>query len=285
MLANILIGLREGLEASLVVCILVAYMVKTGRSDRLSWVWIGVGAAVVLSFAVGALLQFTSSNMSFEAREAFGGVMSILSVCLVTWMIFWMRRSARFLKADLEGKLAQAMSVGALALTTIAFVSVGREGLETSIFVWSAAQATSGTRPLLGVVIGLTVAVGLGYLIYRSALKINLAKFFTYTGFALVLVAAGVLAYGFHDLQEAGWIPGLGNTIFDVSATIPGSSGVGEISYTLLKGAFNFNPEPTYVEFIVWITYLVAILTALLWPRRAAPGSASTAPTRTSVDA
>ena len=284
MLANFLIGLREGLEASLVVCILVAYMVRTGRADRLGWVWLGVGGAVTLSFGFGALLQFTSSNMTHEAQEAFGGLMSILSVCLVTWMIFWMRRSARFLKADLEGKLDSAMSVGSLALASIAFVTVGREGIETSVFVWSTTQATSGTRPLLGVLIGLAAAMALGYLIYRSALRVNLAKFFTLTGFALVLVAAGVLAYGFHDLQEAGWIPGLATTVFDVSATLPGSSEAGKVVYTLLKGAFNFNPAPTYVEFTVWICYLVTVLTALLWPRRStlrAPAASS----RTSVNA
>ncbi len=284
MLANILIGLREGLEASLVVCILVAYVVKTGRSDRLGSIWLGVGIAVVASLGVGALLQFTSSSMSFEAQESFAGCMSILSVGLVTWMIFWMRRSARFMKTHLEGKIDQAMSVGALALTTIAFVSVGREGIETSVFVWSATQATSGTRPLLGALIGLAAAVALGYLVYRSAVRINLAKFFTYTGFALVLVAAGVLAYGFHDLQEAGWVPGLSSTVFNVSATIPGTSQVGKVGYTLLKGAFNFNPAPSYVEFTVWIAYLVSVLSALLWPRKKTSAPQKSAST-TSVSA
>ena len=267
MLANFLIGLREGLEAALVVSILVAYLVKTGHRHRLSDVWMGVATAVILSLGFGAVLTFTSQNMSFKAQEAFGGIMSILAVGLVTWMIFWMKRTARFLKKELEGKLASALMLGRGAMILIAFVSVAREGIETSLFVWSTTQATSGTRPFLGVVLGLGSAVALGYLLYRSAVHINLAKFFKYTGIGLVIVAAGVLAYGFHDLQEAGWIPGLNNTVFDISAQVPLSSWYG----TLLKGAFNFNPAPTLIELTVWAGYLVAVMTAFLWPSSSAP--------------
>ncbi len=267
MLANFLIGLREGLEASLVVSILVAYLVKTGHRDRLRELWVGVAAAALISLAFGAVLTFTSQNMSFEAQETFAGIMSILAVGLVTWMIFWMKRQARFLKKDLEGRLATALTLGPIALTVIAFVSVAREGIETSLFVWSATQATSGTRPFLGVVLGLGSAVALGYLLYRSAVSINLAKFFKYTGIGLVVVAAGVLAYGFHDLQEAGWVGGLNSTVFDISAQVPLSSWYG----TLLKGAFNFNPAPTVVELTVWVVYLVTVMTAFLWPAGSAP--------------
>ncbi len=267
MLANFLIGLREGLEASLVVSILVAYLVKTGHRGRLRELWVGVAAAALISLAFGAVLTFTSQNMSFEAQETFAGIMSILAVGLVTWMIFWMKRQARFLKKDLEGRLATALTLGPIALTVIAFVSVAREGIETSLFVWSATQATSGTRPFLGVVLGLGSAVALGYLLYRSAVSINLAKFFKYTGIGLVVVAAGVLAYGFHDLQEAGWVGGLNSTVFDISAQVPLSSWYG----TLLKGAFNFNPAPTVVELTVWVVYLVTVMTAFLWPAGSAP--------------
>lgn len=267
MLANYLIGLREGLEAALVVSILVAYLVKTGHRDRLPAIWVGVGTAIALSLAFGALLSFTSRSMSFQAQEAFGGIMSILAVGLVTWMIFWMKRTARFLKRDLEGRLAGALIVGRTALVTIAFVSVGREGIETSLFVWSAAQASSGTSPLAGATLGLLTAAVLGYLLYRSAVHINLATFFRYTGIGLVIVAAGVLAYGFHDLQEARWIAGLTNTAFDISAQVPLSSWYG----TLLKGAFNFNPAPTYVELGVWATYLVVVMTLFMWPPKAQP--------------
>jgi high-affinity iron transporter len=264
MLANFLIGLREGLEAALVVSILIAYLVKTGRTDRIRRVWAGVLVAIALSVGFGAVLTFTSSTMSFEAQEAFGGLMSICAVGLVTWMIFWMRRTGRHLKRELEGKMAAALDVGPLALIVIAFVSVAREGIETSLFIWSTTQATSGTQPFLGAVLGLLTATALGYLIYRSAIQINLAKFFQYTGAGLVLVAAGVLAYGLHDLQEAGWLPGLASTVFDVSAQVPLSSWYG----ALLKGAFNGNPAPTHIELTAWAVYLVTVMTAFMWPAR-----------------
>jgi high-affinity iron transporter len=263
-LGNLLIGLREGLEASLIVSILVAYLVKTGRRDRLNDVWLGVAAAVVLAVACSIALSTASDAMTFKAQEAFGGVMSIVAVSLVTWMIFWMRRTARLLKAELEGRVSQAMSMGRLALASIAFVSVAREGIETALIVWSSTQARTGTAPFVGTTLGLAIAVVLGYLIYRSAVHINLGKFFTYTAYGLVVVAAGVLAYGFHDLQEAGILPGLTHTVFDISSTIPPSSWYG----TLLKGAFNFNAAPTYLEFTVWIVYLVTVMTLLSVPRR-----------------
>ncbi|MFG2905498.1 iron uptake transporter permease EfeU [Kitasatospora sp. NPDC048286] len=257
MFGNYLIGLREGLEASLVVCILIAYLVKTGRRDKLPPVWIGVGSAVALSMAFGALLQFGSSQLTFEAQEALGGTLSIISVGLVTWMVFWMRRTARHLKTELHGKLDAAIAMGTTALVVTSFLAVGREGLETSLFIWTAVQATGdGWNPLLGAALGLLTSVVLGWLFYRGALKINLAKFFTWTGAMLVVVAAGVLAYGVHDLQEAGWLPGLQSVAFDISSTIPKDSWYG----TLLKGVFNFQPDPTVLQLVVWLLYLLPTL-------------------------
>ncbi|WP_031073016.1 iron uptake transporter permease EfeU [Streptomyces sp. NRRL WC-3742] len=257
MFGNYLIGLREGLEASLVVCILIAYLVKTGRRDKLPPVWLGVGSAVVLSMAFGAVLQFGSSQLTFEAQEALGGSLSIISVGLVTWMVFWMRRTARHLKTELHGKLDAALAMGTTALVVTSFLAVGREGLETALFIWSAVQATDdGWNPLVGAALGLLTSMVLGWLFYRGALKINLAKFFTWTGAMLVVVAAGVLAYGVHDLQEAGWLPGLHSTAFDISSTIPKDSWYG----TLLKGVFNFQPDPTVLQLVVWLLYLVPTL-------------------------
>ncbi|MER8101979.1 iron uptake transporter permease EfeU [Kitasatospora sp. NPDC094016] len=257
MFGNYLIGLREGLEASLVVCILIAYLVKTGRRDKLPPVWIGVASAVVLSMAFGAVLQFGSSQLTFEAQEALGGSLSIISVGLVTWMVFWMRRTARHLKTELHGKLDAAIAMGTTALVVTCFLAVGREGLETALFIWSAVQATNdGYNPLIGAALGLLTSVVLGWLFYRGALKINLAKFFTWTGAMLVVVAAGVLAYGVHDLQEAGWLPGLHSVAFDISSTIPKDSWYG----TLLKGVFNFQPDPTVLQLVVWLLYLVPTL-------------------------
>ncbi|MFF4754899.1 iron uptake transporter permease EfeU [Streptomyces sp. NPDC002514] len=264
MFSNYLIGLREGLEASLVVCILIAYLVKTGRRDALKPIWTGIGIAVAIAMGFGCALEFGSQELTFEAQEALGGSLSVVAVGLVTWMVFWMRRTARNLRSELHGRLDSALAVGTGALVATAFLAVGREGLETALFVWASVHAASdGTpRPLIGVALGLATAVLLGWLFYRGALKINLARFFTWTGGMLVVVAAGVLAYGFHDLQEANWVPGIGNLAFDISDTIPPDSWYG----TLLKGVLNFQPDPTVVQVTVWLVYLVPTLVLFFAP-------------------
>ncbi|MFF4131328.1 iron uptake transporter permease EfeU [Streptomyces mirabilis] len=264
MFGNYLIGLREGLEASLVVCILIAYLVKTDRKDALKPIWMGIGVALALALGFGCALEFGSQELTFEAQEALGGSLSIVAVGLVTWMVFWMRRTARHLKSELHGRLDAALAMGTGALVATAFLAVGREGLETALFVWASVHAASdGTpRPLIGVALGLATAVFLGWLFYRGALKINLAKFFTWTGGMLVVVAAGVLAYGVHDLQEADWIPGLRHLAFDISGTIPPDSWYG----TLLKGVLNFQPDPTVLQVTVWALYLVPALAIFLAP-------------------
>ncbi|MEV0242830.1 iron uptake transporter permease EfeU [Streptomyces sp. NPDC050674] len=266
MFSNYLIGLREGLEASLVVCILIAYLVKTGRRDALKPIWAGIAVAIALAFGFGCALEFGSQELTFQAQEALGGSLSILAVALVTWMVFWMRRTARHLKSELHGRLDAALAMGTGALVATAFLAVGREGLETALFVWASVHAASdGTpRPLLGVALGLLTAVLLGWLFYRGALRINLAKFFTWTGGMLVVVAAGVLAYGFHDLQEADFLPGLTDKAFDISGTIPPDSWYG----TLLKGVFNFQPDPTTLQVAVWLLYLIPTLALFLAPAR-----------------
>ncbi|MFJ6808654.1 iron uptake transporter permease EfeU [Streptomyces anulatus] len=266
MFGNYLIGLREGLEASLVVCILVAYLVKTERREALKPVWAGIGVACAISLAFGAVLEFGSQELTFEAQELLGGSLSVIAVGLVTWMVFWMRRTARHLKADLHGKLDAALQMGAGALVATALLAVGREGLETALFVWASVRASGeGTSaPLVGVLLGIATAIVLGYLFYRGALKINLAKFFTWTGGMLVIVAAGVLAYGVHDLQEARFLGGLADKAFDVSATIPPDSWYG----TLLKGVFNFQPDPTVLQVAVWSLYLVVTMSFFLAPQR-----------------
>jgi high-affinity iron transporter len=263
-LANYLIGLREGLEATLVVSILVAYLVKAERRDRLSAIWLGVGSAVALALGFGALLTFTSNNLSFEAQERFGGLMSIVAVGFVTWMIFWMRRTARFLKSELHGKLDKAILMGTFALALTAFIAVAREGLETSLFIWAAAQsADNGATPLAGATLGILTAVVLGYLLYRRAIAINLAKFFTWTGAGLIVVAAGVFAYGVHDLQEAGDLPGLNSLAFDVSGAVPPDSWYG----ALLKGIFNFSPATTWLEATAWLLYIVPVMVLFFRPQ------------------
>jgi len=271
MFANYLIGLREGIEAALVVSILIAYLVKTERREALAPVWVGVGLALLLSLSFGALLTFSSANLSFEQQEAFGGFMSIIAVGFVTWMVFWMKKTARNIRGELHGRLDHALAIGPYAIAVVAFIAVAREGLETSLFIWAAVQSTgNGWSPILGATLGLITAVVLGYLFYRGALKINLAKFFTYTGAALVVVAAGVLAYAVHDLQEGGVLPGLYNTAFDATGVLPPSSWYG----TLFKGIFNISAQPSWLELIVWVAYLVPVMYLFLRKSK----SASTPP-------
>jgi high-affinity iron transporter len=259
MLANYLIGLREGLEATLVVVILVAYLVKSDRTSLLGRIWAGVAIAVGVSLAFGALLTFGPRGLSFEAQEAIGGTLSIVAVGFVTWMVMWMARSARSLSGDLKGQVDKAAAAGgAASLVLVAMLAVGREGLETALFLWAAtAAADSTTGPLVGAALGIGTAVVLGYLFYRGAVKINLSKFFTWTGAILILVAAGVLAYGIHDLQEAGLLPGLNALAFDVSGAIPPGSFVG----TILKGTLNLSPATTWLQAVVWVIYVAVTMT------------------------
>ncbi|MEB0266705.1 iron uptake transporter permease EfeU [Cryobacterium sp. 10I5] len=258
MLANYLIGLREGLEAALIVTILVAYVVKIGRKDVLPRIWAGVGLAVLLALGIGALLTYGTSTLSFAAQETIGGVLSIAATGLVTWMVFWMLRTARTLSSQLRGSIDKSLLGTGLGLVIVAFIAVGREGIETALFLWAAVQATGATTlPLLGAALGILTAAGLGWLIYSGMLRINLSKFFTWTGGILIIVAAGVLSYGVHDLQEAGVLPGLHSIAFDVSAAIPPDSWYG----TLLKGTLNFSPATTWLELLVWVAYVGTTLT------------------------
>ncbi|MCY7396720.1 MAG: FTR1 family protein [Nocardioides sp.] len=269
MFANYLIGLREGLEAALAMSILVAYLVKTRRRHLLPRSWAGVGMAVAVSLLFGAGLTYGPGGLTFEAQELIGGVLSIGAVGFVTWMIFWMARAARSLSGELRSQIDAAAEGTAWSLTLVALLAVGREGLETALFLWAATQAatrdtvgslTPTWEPLLGAGLGIATAVGLGCLIYRGAISINLSRFFTWTGGFLILVAGGVLAYGVHDLQEARFLPGLDDLAFDVSGTIDAGSWYG----TLLKGVFNFSPATTYLAAAAWLLYVVPAMTLFL---------------------
>lgn len=264
--SNGLIGLREGLEAALVVSILVSFLVRNDQRTQLRWVWLGVGVAVLLSVAVGALLTYGTAQLSFTAQEAVGGIGSIVAVAFVTVMVFWMRSAARTISSGLRGQLTRAIEVGALAVALVAFLAVAREGLETAIFFYAAVQSAGvGTGlPLLGFVLGITAAVLLGYLIYRGTVHINLTVFFRVTGVLLIIVAAGILAYGMHDLQEADILPGLHTLAFDVSAAVPPDSWYG----VLVKGIFNFSPQTTVLEAVVWVAYVGIVLPLFLLPQR-----------------
>lgn len=275
MLANFLIGLREGLEASLIVSILVAYLVKTQRRHEIRYVWVGVGSAIALVVVVFTLITIIFEQLSFRTQEAVGGTLSILAAGLVTWMIFWMRRTARGLKTELENEMDSAVALGNGAIALVAFLTVGREGLETAAIMWSTIANAYSPQPFIGASLGILVAVALGIGIYHGAIRVNLGKFFTVTGFLLIIVAAGVLAYGVYDLQEAGFLPrltgqvggvgDLGNQVFDISSAIPPDSWYG----TLLKGTVNFQPNPSWFQVLAWGAYLAIVLP--LYARKPGP--------------
>jgi high-affinity iron transporter len=269
--ASFLIGLREGLEAALVVSVLVAFLVKSDRSDRLPHVWTGVLAAVALSVGFGAILTFTAARLGHTGQELFDAITSLLAVVFVTWMIFWMRRAARALSGELRGKLAGALELGPVAVVVMAFLAVAREGLETTLLFFASVQgATTSAQPLIGISLGLLAAVALGYGLYKSAVRINLTKFFTWTGLLLILVAAGIFKYGVHDLQEANVLPGLSTYAFDLSAVLPADSWYG----ALLAGMLNITPQPSVAETLAWAAYLIPTLFLFLRPARTQPSPA-----------
>ena len=264
-LGNFLIGLREGLEAALVVGILLAYIRKTQRTHLLAPMWAGVSVAVLLSLSFGALLTFGPQTLTFEAQEAIGGSPSIISVGFVTWMIFWMAENARMLSAELKGKL-DAVQTSVWAVVLLAALSVGREGLETTLFIWSATR-TAGQEanaiPMLGALVGIAIAVVMAWGMMRGMMRINLPRFFTITGAFLVIVAAGVLSYGIHDLQEAAILPGL-NIAFESYRYIDPSSFVG----TLLKAVFNLSSTTTWLEAGAWILYVGIVMPLFIRAQR-----------------
>lgn len=278
MLANYLIGLREGLEAALIVAILVAYLVKLDRREALPRLWAGVGAAAAVSVAVALLLQLASESLSEKAAEAFAGTMSLLAVGLITWMIFWMARHARQLKSHLHGEVDKSLAAGAWTLAIVAFLAVVREGLETALFLWTGITAVGGASTAVsGALLGLATAVVIGFVVYRGMVRLNMSRLFTWTGAALVIVAAGILTYAVHEFQELGWLTGEDATAFDVSAVIAPDGVAG----TILRGALNFRPAMNWVEILVWIAYVVPTLVLylrLVTRRSPAPGTPGASP-------
>jgi high-affinity iron transporter len=276
---NLLIGLREGLEAGLVVSILLAAVQKIPRDDgkRASTapIWLGVLGAVMLSGSFAAVLTYSTDVLSSTGQEAVGGLLSVLAVGLVTWMIFWMRRTARTLSAHLKEQVAQAAVIGTGALTITAFLAAGREGLETTLFLWTAARASGQTvAPLAGAAIGLAIAIAACWGLYRRALRLNIGAFFSRTAIALIVIAAGVLAYGLGDLQDAGLLPGHAWVAFDLSGHID----TGSWWVSIISGLTNLTPTMTVLQVVAWVTYLVVILRNFLSEPAQEPVAPATAP-------
>jgi high-affinity iron transporter len=285
---NLLIGLREGLEAGLVVSILLAAVRKTAapqepdRRTSTAPVWLGVLGAVTLSGSFAAVLTFSSGELSSRGQQAVSGLLSVLAVALVTAMVFWMRRAAAGLAAHLRGEVARSAALGAGALTLTAFLSVAREGLESTLFLWTTARASGQTiTPLLGALAGLAAAIALCVLLYRRAIRLNVGKFFGRTAPLLIVIAAGVLAYGLGDLQEAGLLPGHAWTAFDLTGHVnPGSWWA-----SVLTGITNLTPAMTVLQVTAWLAYLTVVLPAFVRagrvPAASAQAPAPTAPAPT----
>ncbi|MER5641611.1 iron uptake transporter permease EfeU [Kitasatospora sp. NPDC002227] len=272
---SFLIGLREGLEAGLIVSILVATLVRSEQKNRLPQVWTGVLAALALALSFGSVLTFTAAKLSGTAQEAFGGALSLIAVAFVTAMVFWMRRSARNLSSEIREKVTAALAMGAGTLVLTSFLAVGREGLETSLFLWSTIQtAKSSTGPLIGAAVGLVLAAGLCWGLYRRVLKINLTRFFTVTGAVLIVIAAGVLSYGLRDLQEGGVLPGGHAYAFDLSGSIDASSWYA----TLVQGVFNLTVTMTWLQVVAYVAYLAIVMTLFVTGVRAGRPAAEAAP-------
>jgi high-affinity iron transporter len=271
MLPTFVIGLREGVEASLIVGIVAAFLIQQGRRDSLGKMWFGVIAAIVLCVLVGVGLELADQNLPQRQQEQLETVVALIAVGFVTYMILFMRRHSRNLKGELQDRASAALAAGSTtALVLMAFLAVLREGFETVVFLVAAFQSsTSRAAAFGGALLGVAVAVVLGWAIYRGGVKINLSKFFTATGFVLVLVAAGLCAFAAHTAYEAGWLNvGLGQ-FADFSAVIK----PGTVPAALLTGVLGVQPKPTWSEAIAWLVYFVPMTLLVLWPadRKPAP--------------
>jgi high-affinity iron transporter len=270
--AAFVIALREGIEAALIVSIVLAYLKQLGRTDRSHLVWWGTGLAVALSAILGTIIFSVGAEFEGTAEEVFEGLVTLTAVGVLTWMIFWMRRQGARIKSELQQKVDTALTAGGLALAAIAFFAVLREGVETALFLFAAAEGTAVegggvAAQLLGAMLGLGLAVVLGVLLYRGGIRMNLRTFFKVTGVILVVVAAGLFAYSVHELQEAGWLPFLESPAFDLSATLPDDEGVGAV----LRGLVGYNADPGVLEVVAWAAYLVVVGTLYLRPTQPLP--------------
>lgn len=260
MLSTFLISLREGLEASLIVGILIAYLVKSGRRGAIPYVWVGTALAAAACLILGAFLSFTSTQLSPRGEEIFAGTTSIIAVGLVTWMVFWMKHSARSLRSGLQNRIDDALPLGRIALVGAAFFAVAREGLETALFIYTNFKTVSkDTAPSVGLVLGLITAISLGIALYKNSIKLNLGKFFSITGTAFLIIAAGVLSHGINEFQQFGALPGARAFIWNWQSA-------NSVLSTILDGTIGISTSLTWLQFIVWAGFLFVTLTQYLKP-------------------
>ncbi len=252
MLGSYLIGIREGLEAALIISILASYLKKVGQHRQIRTMMVGVIAAIVASIVIGLALSISLKDLPAYTQENITGAASILAVIFITWMIFWMSKNSHRLASSLRTGVDRALAGSALGLVAVAFLSVIREGLETSISLWTAAKATGGDQAsVLGAVLGLVSAAVIGYLMYRGAVRINLGLFFKITGAYLIVIAASIFAYAFAEFNESGLFTVLNGPSYDLSGLIA----EGSLVEVILKGAFGFMVAPTLMQTIAWCAY------------------------------
>ena len=259
MLSSFLITLREGLEAALVIGIVLAYLARTGNRRGYKHVWIGAGIGIAVSLLVGGIIYLTARELSGRAEEIFEGSVMFSAVAVLTWMIFWMRKQAINIRGHLYAQVKTAMNSGSsLGLVVLAFVAVGREGIETALFLFAATQlAESPAYAAGGGLLGLALAVAIGYALFKGTVRLNLRMFFDVTGLLLVLFAAGLLAHGIHEFHEAGLIPSGVEHVWDINALLHEKSTSGRF----LTAIFGYNANPSLVEAVSYVTFLAVVLT------------------------
>jgi high-affinity iron transporter len=257
MLPSFLIGLREGLEAALIVGIVLSVLTRLGHSRFRRSVWSGVGVAILVSILAGVLLNLIGAKFEGSGEKIFEGITMLLAAAVLTWMIFWMQRmSSQFTQSLKDEVEAVAVRGKQLGLFSLAFFAVFREGVETALFLTAAAMATTGGETLIGGTAGLLVAVGLGWAIFASTVRLDVGRFFQVTSILLILFAAGLVAHGVHELNEVGWIPAVIENVWDINHILSEDSTVGSV----LKAVFGYNGNPTLTEVISYVLYIVAVV-------------------------
>jgi high-affinity iron transporter len=270
---GLLTGLREGVEAALIVSIILAYLAKTGNRRHFGKIWFGAGVAVAASIAVGVLLFVTIGGFEEPAEQLFEGFAMLIAAAVVTWMLFWMRRTAANIKGELHAGIDRALTEGSIwGLSILAFTAVIREGIETSLFLLGQATAADAqaTSTLVGAVVGIAIALAIGIGLYRGARVINLRTFFQWTGVALIFIAAGLLSHAVHEFVEVGWIPFGTGTAFDVSGVLPHdpAAGAAGVIGSILRALFGYSSTPEWVTLVTWLAYVALVLPLYLRPVR-----------------
>lgn len=269
--SGLLTGLREGVEAALIIAIICAYLAKTGNRRHFPTVFAGAGLAIALSVVLGIVLFVTVGGLQEPYEQIFEAITLFAAAAVVTWMLFWMRRQARYVKGELQAAVDRALDQGSItALAVLAFVAVIREGLETSLFLVGQANSAEQGAPsvLVGAIIGLAIAAVLGVGFYQGSRRLNLQTFFRWTGVALIFIAAGLLSVGVHELVEIGVIPFGAQTLFDLSGVLPHSADGGNVLGQFLRALFGYSSTPEAITFAVWLTYIVVVLYLFLRPAK-----------------